>query len=427
MKYRTLTNSRRNFVKGVSTLIVTSKFGLNQFGINRLFNSKTYNGMEVIDKEVVFVGDEVGSSYRLVPDEFIFSQYRRTPEVPDTMTVDYSSIEERCTTGVIKGLTRFGAINEGVYAEGKTILQIIASTPGTPDTGSGSPLYKNWYRLSTDGGETFSDFKLIVLQGSSDKRPIKEVEIGRNGYTMPFTCPIVKGSNGEVLVPVNLHPWDSENNKIYNPADAFLFGDSGVLIGNWTADKKDIKWHFGDWLRIDHRLSTRGLFEPSITELSPAGTFAMVMRGSNFKRPELPGYAWLSYSSDYCRTWSKPKPFTYSDGTKFYVPASCSTLFRSKHTDVLYWIGNVVEDNPYGNHPRNPLVIGRVDEKNFGLIRNSIIEIDHRHSEIESKNVELSNFKIMQHSKQDEIVVAFVRRIDGKWANQPSWIRVKLD
>lgn len=426
MNHRTLKNNRRNFVKGVSALMVTSKFGFNQFGIGRMSEAKLYNEVKIIDKELVFIGDINRSDYRPVPSEFIFSQYRETPVVPEEMELDTSWGVEKTTTGVIKPLTRFGAINEGVYSEDKHVFQIIASTPGTPDTGSGSPLYKNWYRISSDGGATFSDFRLIILDGYSRKEPMKSVKIGRNGYTMPFTCPIVKGSNGELLVPINLHPWDSENNKIYNPADAFLFGDSGVLIGNWTSDKKDIKWHFGDWLRIDHSLSTRGLFEPSITELSSVGKFAMVMRGSNFKRPEMPSYAWLSYSSDYCRTWSKPQPFTYSDGTKFYVPASCSTLFRSKHTDVLYWIGNVVEDNPYGNHPRNPLVIGRVDEKNFGLIRDSIVEIDHRHPEMESENVELSNFKIMQHAKEDEIVVAFVRRIDGKWASQPSWIRVKL-
>lgn len=416
-------NNRRSFVKKLPVLLSVPMVGC-QFMKDKSLHGRN-SSITILDKEIAFVNTSANAVYRPVPSEFIFTQYPRTPEIPEMMEVFYSDQEERCTVG-IEQLNGLGAVNEGVYREGKNIIQIIASTPGTPDTGSGSPQYKNWYRISNDGGKTYSEFRLIILEGHTWEEPMKAVKIGRNGYTMPFTCPIVKASNGEILVPINLHPWDEVNQKIYNPADAFLFGDSGVLVGKWTKDKKDIIWNFGDWLRIDHHLSTRGLFEPSITELSPKGRFAMVLRGSNYKKPDLPGYTWLSFSDDYCRTWSTPKPFTFSNGENFFTPASCSTLLRSHKTGDLYWIGNLLEKNSYANHPRNPLVIGRVDEENFGVIKESVVTIDSRHVDHEGENVELSNFKILQHGHLDEIVVALSRRIKGKWAGKASWYRIKL-
>lgn len=426
MNYKATKNSRRNFVKGVSTLIVSSKFNVVQFGLNSVFDSLTKNRIEVLDKEVVFVGGREGDSYRAVPSEFIFSQFPEIPEVPESISVHFPWEVETSATFPERSLNGFGALNEGIYSEGRNILQIIATTPGKPDTKGGSPSYKNWYRVSNDSGKTFSDFRLIVLEGNSENNPIDGVEIGRNGYTIPFTSVIFKSHQGELMVPIHLHPWDEKKKEIFNPANAYLFGDSGVLIGKWTPDFKDITWHFGNWLRIDHQLSTRGLFEPSVAELKSDGRFAMVMRGSNYTKPDIPGYTWLSFSKDQCRTWSDPVPFTYSNGKNFYTPASCSTLFRSEKTGTLYWIGNLLSENSNGNNPRNPLVIGRVDEHNFGLIKESVVVIDFQHKESESENVELSNYKIMEHVDLDEIVIALTRREKGKWAHAPSWYRIKL-
>ena len=401
---------------GVSMLLAQS---------NRILRSGPR--IQILDREIVFLNNPESKVIRSVPSDFVFSQFQPIPEIAETISVEFPWKVETTATFPERSLNGFGALNEGIFADGKNILQIIPTTPGEPDTGSGSPLYKNWYRISNDHGKTFSEFRMIVLKGNPQDYPIDKVKIGRNGYTIPLTSVIFKSRANEIMVPVHLHPWDDEKKEIYNPANAFLFGDSGVLIGRWTADHEDIVWEFGDWLRIDHRLSTRGLFEPTVAELSSDGRFAMVMRGSNYTQPELPAYAWLSFSEDQCRTWSSPVPFTYSNGENFYTPAACSTLFRSGKSGLLYWIGNVVDENPNGNNPRNPLVIGRVDETNFGLIRESVVEIDKRHPGSESENVELSNYKIMEHAVRDEIVIALTRRENGKWAHSPSWYRIKLN
>ena len=420
-------NKRRSFLKNIPALMTLSWAGFPLPSFRDLRFQNPENKIHILDRETVFLNSPKQQAVRPVPDEFVFSQFSEIPEVPENISVDFEWKVETTATFPERSLNGFGALNEGIYADGKNILQIVATTPGEPDTKSGSPLYKNWYRVSNDYGTSFSEFRLITVQGNSPDTPIDGVKIGRNGYTIPFTSVIFKSRRGEIIVPIHLHPWDDEKKEIYNPADAYLFGDSGVLIGRWTPDFKDVIWDFGDWLRIDHRLSTRGLFEPSVAELTADGRFAMVMRGSNHTRPELPGYTWLSFSDDQCRTWSNPVPFTYSNGEHFYTPASCSTLFRSGKTAHLYWIGNLLTANSNGNNPRNPLVIGRVDETNFGLIKDTVVEIDHRHQASESGNVELSNYKVMEHAGRDEIVIALTRREAGKWAHAPSWYRIKLN
>jgi hypothetical protein len=115
----------------------------------------------------------------------------------------------------------------------------------------------------------------------------------------------------------------------------------------------------------------------------------MVTRCSNSGRPELPGYAWHSFSDDYCRTWSAPKPFTYNDGTNFFVPTAHSTLFKSRKTGRVYWIGNLNETNPNGSYPRFPLTIGEVDVEKFGLIKDTVMNMDTRHPEVEGPLVQL--------------------------------------
>jgi hypothetical protein len=307
------------------------------------------------------------------------------------------------------------------------VLQLAISTPGEGDTSAGSPQYKIWYRTSVNNGKKFSDLKQVIIDGYTNMNPIDSVEIGRNGFNVDFTRPIVRASNGEIMIPVGLHPWDAEKHKIYLPVSgAYIFQDAGVLIANWLDNGNDVEWKFGQWLRIDYNQSTRGLSEPTIVETKTPGKFAMVARGSNLARPELPGYAWVSFSNDYCRTWSAPKPLTYTDGGNFFVPTAHSTLFKSRKSKRVYWIGNLTPTNPDASFPRYPLVIGEIDLKSFALIKNSVTEIDTRHPNAEDLKVQLSNFKVMENVEANEILVVCTRREGSKAASHPSWYRIKL-
>ena len=140
----------------------------------------------------------------------------------------------------------------------------------------------------------------------------------------------------------------------------------------------------------------------------------MVIRASNQKRETtVPGYKYVCLSNDYCRTWSKPRPMTYSDATPFFSPAACSELIRSVKNGKLYWIGNVTPNPPRGNSPRYPLVIGEIDESTCGLIKDSVVVIDDRNPEIDSDAVQFSNFTTVQNPETGRIIVR-LKRIDPK-------------
>lgn len=378
---------------------------------------------KVVDKETWFINNLANKEYRPMPNDLQFRYFSGFPAIQNVQSVPFPWGKENFYSG------NGGYITDNVYLEpGKPwVLQLAISTPGQSDSNTGSPQYKIWYRTSTDGGKTFSDLKQVIIGDYTSMNPIANVEIGRNGYNVDFTRPIVRASNGEIMIPVCLHPWDEEKGKIYRPVSgAGLFQDAGVLIANWLPDGRDVEWKFGEWLRIDYNQSTRGLSEPTIVETKKPGRFAMVTRCSNSGRPELPGYAWVSFSDDYCRTWSAPNPFTYADGGNFFVPTAHSTLFKSRKSGRVYWIGNLNETNPNGSHPRYPLSIGEVDLESFGLIRNTVIIIDTRHPEVEDPLVQLSNFKVMENVEAKEILVVCTRIERTNVASHPSWYRIKL-
>ena len=101
------------------------------------------------------------------------------------------------------------------------------------------------------------------------------------------------------------------------------------------------------------------MVEPTIIELDD-GRILCVMRGSNDARPELPGYRWHCFSEDGGHTFGTPVPWSYDTGEAFYSPSSMSQLLR--HSDGrIFWFGTICSENPKGNHPRFPLLVGRVD------------------------------------------------------------------
>ena len=410
-------STRREFVRQ-SAMMAGGAFFSKQ-----LIANDSRVSIRVIDHQIWHVNETYNHEYRPIPEDPGLRLHPGVPAIPKVQSVPFDWGKENFYGGTGQFIT------DNVYMEpGKSwVLQLAISTPGQGDTRTGSPQYKTWYRTSVDGGTTFSPLKQVIINGYSSMRPIAGVEMGRNGFNVDSGRPIVQASNGEIMIPIGLHPWDDVNKKIYLPvANAYLTQDAGVLIGRWLPDGSDVRWRFGDWLRIDHNLSTRGLSEPSIVELNTPGHFAMVARGSNLGRLHLPCHAWVSFSRDYCRHWETPRPLGYSDGTSFFVTTSQSALFKSRTTGKTYWIGNLNSKNPQASFPRYPLVIGEVDLNRFGVKKETISVIDTYHPGKDEETVQLSNFKIMEHKDKKEIVVVFTRRERGGSAVKPSWFRVRL-
>ncbi len=265
---------------------------------------------------------------------------------------------------------------------------------------------KHWtlrYALSRDGGRSFYHEAPVVQGGAefSPEHPLPGVWTGRNGIMIgDTTCVPIRIRTGEILQPVQICPVGPDG-EYYNPGGGYTYHDSAVLIGRWNKDGT-IDWRLSSLVKADPARSTRGMLEPSIAEM-PDGRILMVLRGSNDGKPSLPGYRWYAVSTDHGRSWSEPKPWTYTDGRPFFSPSSCSQLLRHSNGRI-YWIGNISASNPKGNLPRHPLVIGEVDRKSMLLIRETLCTIDER-GPGDPETLQLSNFHAREDRVTHEIVV----------------------
>lgn len=265
---------------------------------------------------------------------------------------------------------------------------------------------KHWtlrYALSRDGGRTAYHEAQIVHSGDeyTPEHPLPGVWVGKNGVMIgDATCVPIRIRTGEILQPVQICPLGPDG-EYFNPGGGYTYHDSAVLIGRWNG-AGTLDWRLSSLVQGDPAKSTRGMLEPTVAEM-PGGRILMVLRGSNDRRPDLPGYRWYAVSSDHGTTWSKPEPWKYSDGNPFFSPSSCSQLLRHSNGRV-YWIGNLSPTNPRGNLPRYPLVIGEVDPVSLMLIRESLCMIDDRGPD-DPENLMISNFHARQDRQTDEIVV----------------------
>ena len=85
----------------------------------------------------------------------------------------------------------------------------------------------------------------------------------------------------------------------------------------------------------------------------------------------------VCWSGDAGRTWTTPQPWTYETGATFFSPASSSQLLAHS-SGRLFWLGNLIPQNPTGNRPRYPYVIGEVDRASGLLLQSSVTAIDVR-------------------------------------------------
>jgi hypothetical protein len=214
------------------------------------------------------------------------------------------------------------------------------------------------------------------------------------------TCRPIRTRRGDILVPVQVTPVGPDG-EYHNPGGGNTYHDSAVLIGRWTSGDR-ISWDISEYVSNDPALSTRGALEPTVSEM-PDGRIMMIMRGSNDANPDLPGMKWFSISEDGGRTWCKIAPWTYQDGTRFYSPSSCSQLLEHSNGSY-YWLGNITPQNPAGNRPRYPLVIGEVDPESCLLDRESVKVIENRQRG-QPIEVSLSNFMAHEDRENGDILL----------------------
>lgn len=328
---------------------------------------------------------------------------RRSPDNGRTWSEpETRATQERREGGTLRRFYHPGWVDP---ATGRYIEFWIQGLLPNDDPLDGMRRYQLFYRYSEDGGRSWSAVEPVVHEGAefSAEHPLPGVYIGKNGFMLgDATCqPIRVGE--EILLPIVIAPL-APDGSLYNPTGAYTYHDAYVLLGRWRGRR--LRWRMSEPIKGDPARTTRGMDEPTLGRLAD-GRILCVLRGSNDLRPELPGYKWVSFSEDGGRRWSRPEPWTYSNGEPFYSPASCSQLLEHS-SGRLFWLGNIIPENPRGNLPRYPFVIGEVDRKTGLLIRTSIRTVDDR-GPGEDASLQLSNFYAREDRETGEIALHMSR------------------
>lgn len=273
----------------------------------------------------------------------------------------------------------------------------------TDDPLEGLRQWQIYYTVSRDGFATQTPVRMARQQGQPENSPFPGILLGKNSIGIgDQACQPLATSDG-FLLPVEFTLLKADG-TIDNPGGGYTYHHSAVLHATWK-NREELEWRISEPIAGDPLRTTRGTIEPTLGRLRD-GRYICVMRGANDRKPELPGLRWVSYSKDAIR-WSKPEPWTYDGGESFFSPSACSQLLHHSN-GKLYWVGNIVPQNPRGNRPRYPLVIGEVDLNTGLLLKASVRTIDTR-AEGEDEILTLSNFHAREDRATREIVVHCTR------------------
>lgn len=297
----------------------------------------------------------------------------------------------------------------------------------TDDPLEGLRRWRLYYGISTDGGRTRKFTRQIIQHGRefNEEHPIPGVHIGRNCLMLgdvastPLFLP-----DGDLLLPAIFPPL-APDGAPYNPTGGYTYTSAAILHGEWKGS--ELAWSLRSRIDGDPARSTRGLDEPTLARLN-GDTVLCILRGSNDRNPSLPGRKWASISRDQGRTFTRPAPWTYSDGGAFFSPSACSQLLAHS-SGRLFWLGNITPENPKGNRPRYPFVIVEVERSSGLLIRKSLRPVDDLHPG-EDPILSLSNFYAREDRQTGDIDLHMSRLFaaSGKpWAGDAYLYRIPVD
>ncbi len=302
-----------------------------------------------------------------------------------------------------------------IKVNGRLYSMKIKGVLPTDDPIEGLKHWSTWYTMSEDGGRSNKIEEQVIMDGHGFNagHPVPGVWAGKNSLMMgdrtelPIITKYQKNSkdNGHILLPVQITPV-GEDGSYYNPGGGYTYHYSAVIHGEFK-DDRSIKWFYmTEPVENEPAQSTRGAIEPTIIELKD-GRILMVMRGSNGGRIDyeckIPSYRWFSISSDGGRTFTKPMPWTYTDGYKFYSPSSCSQLMEHSN-GRYYWLGNINKQNSRANMPRNPLYIAEVDQESL-LLKKETLCIVADVEEGQSQETTFSNFYAREEKGTGNVLV----------------------
>lgn len=280
-----------------------------------------------------------------------------------------------------------------------------------------------FYQLSDDNGQTWSKARQLKYEdgpdfddknwGSAKQFRTNEMYIG-NAVVL---------SNGTVAITATV-PVEYRNAKDEKFPSIFpnnyrkgCVAGAMCFIGQWNKSTQDYDWTTSKPVFLPRAMSSRGLVELDLSELTN-GKLLLIMRGSDTAK--CPGRKWFSVSKDGGLTWSKVKDMRYDTGEQFYSPASISQTIRHSKTGKLYWVGNITKSPPSGNMPRHPLQIIEIDEDGPSFKKHTLTVIDDRDPKKDSKHIQLSNFSLFENRETHDMEI-YLTRIGEKGDGRDTW------
>ena len=273
-----------------------------------------------------------------------------------------------------------------------------------------------FYQLSSDNGLTWDQGHLLKYETGPD---FDTADWGNPKFFRSnemYIGDICVHSNGTVIiaatVPVLYRDEEDEKAPIIFPNTYREGCVAGAMsfVGKWDPVLKDYNWHISNSIFLPRKVSTRGLVELELSELKD-GRLLLIMRGSNVGMDpmECPGRKWISVSNDGGITWSKISDLRYDTGEQFYSPATFARTIRSKATGKLYCFLNINRYPPLGNSPRYPLQVAEIDEENISLKKETVTIIDDCNPELDSTNLQLSNFGLLEDRENHQLELTLTR------------------
>jgi hypothetical protein len=269
------------------------------------------------------------------------------------------------------GLVRLPGLNTLIGLESGYVLD-----PNQPMFGIGNirlRTYRSFYRLSHDGGATWSEQHQII-----DSRPGYDSTHWAPGVYFGETGGVCDGqpvfhADGAMTIGFSIHhpaaPPEDISERAHEIYSTVIYGTARF---NQTSNR--LEWIFGDEIRVPFPASAGGCVEPCATVLDNGAIFN-TMRCQGDEKQKIYSSRQTTLSSDRGLTWSKPEPLRYDDDQPVWTPASVHQFFTSSRTGRIYVLGNFLKSPVYGQTPRYPLCIAELDGKSARVKRDTICVI----------------------------------------------------
>jgi hypothetical protein len=250
-------------------------------------------------------------------------------------------------------------------------------------------LFRSTPSFSDDFTKTWPKFYYEV----SDKpRPVVHKRDDRNNATYvallryDATCQIIHDGNG-----CDERQWmpgfDIERHTAgFDQPHAITLNDGTLLFGftvktpryltrffrgRWNEREERMIWESSAPISVPGGVSSTGPCEPDLLSLGGQRVFT-TMRTQGIPAKQVPTTRQCALSEDGGRTWSKPEPLKYDDGTPVWVPAAIAVFERHPATGRVFWFANIQREPVYGQIPRYPLTMAEFDTKRLCILKDSV-------------------------------------------------------